>query len=603
MIVPMKIVTILVMRETIAATLSALRDLGVMQVEVAENVSDDSARLSEQLASAARTWTELRKFAAPGTPEPVGTPTAEVRSIGRSTLETAARCVDRRTAALTELAGVEKRLRNLEPWGYFSRPLLDELRNRGVRIVLCDGPAAALETARALEGVAVTEFEQSGGLARFAVVSDRDFDTCGLPVVELGPEDDPAELRRRVEALREQIKGVETELTRLSGHLDAAKYCIDELENQLEFSRTRDAISAHGAVVSLRGFVPAPEVEKLRESARAEGWGLLILDPGPDDVVPVLIRENRFSRIIKPLFDFLGVVPGYREIDVSAGVLIFFTIFYAIIIGDAGYGVIFLVLSLILGWKLRRKPAALAPIRLFGLLSVATIIWGALNGSWFGLAAIPGTDRPFPGLPCFTGVSETLRQANIQAFCFVLAVAQLSLGRIWKAIHDANWRSIGENVGWMLILWGNFFLTIRIIVYPGEFPDYMYWLYGSGLALVVLCGVNWKDPAAVFQFPFNIVGSFTDVLSYIRLFAVGMAGGCIATSFNSMAWDVCKSSPWIIPVGILVVLCGHLLNVALGFMSVLVHGVRLNTLEFSNHVGLTWSGELFRPFKNHLNEK
>ena len=111
------------------------------------------------------------------------------------------------------------------------------------------------------------------------------------------------------------------------------------------------------------------------------------------------------------------------------------------------------------------------------------------------------------------------------------------------------------------------------------------------------CGVRWNQVADLFQFPFNVVGSFTDVLSYIRLFAVGLAGACIATSFNGMAFDVCSVSPWLLPAGALVVIFGHLLNIGLAFLSVLVHAVRLNTLEFSNHVGLSWSGQAFQPFK------
>ena len=127
-------------------------------------------------------------------------------------------------------------------------------------------------------------------------------------------------------------------------------------------------------------------------------------------------------------------------------------------------------------------------------------------------------------------------------------------------------------------------------------------MYGSGLLLVMLCGVRWNQVVDVFQFPFNIIGSFTDVLSYIRLFAVGLAGACIAGSFNNMAFDVCQVSKYLLPAGILVVLIGHGLNLILAMLSVLVHAVRLNTLEFSNHTGISWSGQSFKPFKKTTNK-
>ena len=177
-----------------------------------------------------------------------------------------------------------------------------------------------------------------------------------------------------------------------------------------------------------------------------------------------------------------------------------------------------------------------------------------------------------------------------------LAVAQLSLGHLWRAIHDRSWRNVFSNLGWMLIIWGNFFLALKIIVFPGDFPKYMYALYGAGLALVLIFSVRWKDPAAVFQFPFDVIGSFTDVLSYIRLFAVGMAGACISATFNNRSLDIAKASPYFIIFGVLGLFIGHALNLALCVMSVLVHAVRLNTLEFSNHSGLTWSGVAFKPF-------
>ena len=89
-----------------------------------------------------------------------------------------------------------------------------------------------------------------------------------------------------------------------------------------------------------------------------------------------------------------------------------------------------------------------------------------------------------------------------------------------------------------------------------------------------------------------------DVLSYIRLFAVGMAGFYIASSFNGMGVNICKYSPLLLLAGVVVIVFGHVLNLALCVMSVMVHGVRLNTLEFSNHIGLRWAGSTFKPFKN-----
>ena len=113
---------------------------------------------------------------------------------------------------------------------------------------------------------------------------------------------------------------------------------------------------------------------------------------------------------------------------------------------------------------------------------------------------------------------------------------------------------------------------------------------------------------AVLNLPFSLIGSFVDVLSYIRLFAVGLSGVYVATCFNDMGKMVLNALPkeWFV-VGliglILVALAGHILNILLGFMGVLVHAVRLNTLEFSNHADMQWSGFAFHPFaeRNKIN--
>ena len=162
-----------------------------------------------------------------------------------------------------------------------------------------------------------------------------------------------------------------------------------------------------------------------------------------------------------------------------------------------------------------------------------------------------------------------------------------------------SWRALG-NLGWALLIWGNFFTAVNLIVFPGTFPLYFAGtLYGVGILLIVVTITG----EAALNLPFSIIGSFVDVLSYIRLFAVGLSGVYVGTCFNDMGRMVMDSLPQqLLVIGvaglILVAVCGHALNILLGIMGVMVHAIRLNTLEFSNHVGLTWAGSKFKPFGN-----
>ncbi len=589
MIVPMKKVTLLALGTEQDEALTALRGLGVMQVEtIRSTASENAQQLAEELSEATRVTGELEKLLREnGGATPQGKPRS-----GAEALEESADLLGKRDRFAGELENIRQRQKALAVWGEFNRDTLTALEEKGIHVHLCCGNEKQYEAATALDEVECRSISEDSGRIFFVATTLRDLEPDILPEIRLGAEDNPPELRRRAGELELKLKAVGEELNALLASLPAAQRRVQTLESELEYARVHDSLAEHGAVVSLSGFVPEPEIEKLRAAAREHGWGLLITDPAPGDAVPTLLRESKFSRVISPLFQFLGISPGYDEIDVSGGVLVFFTIFYAMIIGDAGYGLVFLLGTLLAKWKFRNNRAAALPLRLMTVLSIAAIVWGVLTNNYFGTAPLPQLSLRF-----FT--QPDVKDANVQAFCFALAVAQLSLGRIWRAIHDGNLRSVGRNLGWMLILWGNFFLTLRLIVWPGEFPTYMYWLYGAGLVLVICCDINWKNVADIFQFPFNIIGSFVDVLSYIRLFAVGMAGYYIAASFNGMGVSIWKASPYFLLFGVLVILFGHLLNLGLCALSVLVHGVRLNTLEFSNHVGLSWSGSNFKPFTNH----
>ena len=596
MIVAMKKVTLLTLKSDSGSALCALRDLGVMQVTPAEAVSDDSGELRNRLAKLARTAAELRAFALEHK--------ITIAPAGNDGGKLAARA-DALLAEKSELLNAEaellRRQEELACWGDFDGKLLEKLQASGVRFLLCLGTPEEFEAAKALENDGCFEVSRSKNRIAFAVVFCNTLPDASLyPVIRRRVDEDPRAIAAGVDANRQAQQRNLQQLCDIASQTSSVDAAVEDIREQLEFSLVRDALAEHGEISVLNGFVPAPEMEKIRTAAAKFGWGFAASDPDEEDEVPVLLKENKFTRLIKPLFDFLGIVPGYREIDISGGVLVFFTIFYAIIIGDAGYGVIFAASAAAGLYAAKKVPALLMPMRLLLILSVATIIWGALCGSWFGMAAIPGTDKPFPALECVRDfATNSAKQANIQFFCFILAVVQLSAGRIWRVVRERNWRAAGQHLGWMLIIWGNFFLTIRLIVYPGEFPGFMYALYGVGLVMVMCCGVNWKQASDIFQFPFDIIGSFTDVLSYIRLFAVGLAGACIAGSFNGMAFDLCQVSKWLLPAGALVVIAGHALNIALALLGVLVHAVRLNTLEFSNHTGLSWSGQSFNPFKSH----
>jgi len=156
-----------------------------------------------------------------------------------------------------------------------------------------------------------------------------------------------------------------------------------------------------------------------------------------------------------------------------------------------------------------------------------------------------------------------------------------------------------SEIGWTAILWGAFFLA-KTLILGDNFPGFAKWLFIAGAGCVVIFANPSKNilkgiGQGVGDLLLNLVNSFTDVVSYIRLFAVGLATVAIADAFNKMAMGIGFNSVLTALATSLILLVGHALNILLGPLAVLVHGVRLNVLEFCSHVDIKWSGFLYRP--------
>ena len=295
------------------------------------------------------------------------------------------------------------------------------------------------------------------------------------------------------------------------------------------------------------------------------------------------------------------------EVWTDHGQWTFFTLFFSIIVGDAGYGLLYLLAGIILKIKVKSKGAQQA-INFLIILSCGTVAWGLLTGSVFGIKKdlLPWF---LAGLPCLRGEQS---MKCIQWLCFTIALCHLAGARLWRAIIAGSVREALGNLGWMFFISFNFLLIISMIVgdpfpftaHPGfeAFPSWCYCGGGIGAILILLFSVKWKEIGDVLYTPFNFINSFVDVLSYIRLFAVGLSGAYIAQCFNNMGGMIyAGQTGWKLVIlaicGGLVIIIGHILNIVLGMMSVLVHGLRLNTLEFSNHMQIGWEGKAYSPFR------
>jgi V/A-type H+-transporting ATPase subunit I len=586
-------------------TLTRLRDLGVIHV-AAESTAEtaDRAELAQRLARIERAvgfLAGIKAAAAEGSPTACPVPAARGAGACRQgTAPTGQAVAEQVMAAMDRLADLDKENESLQrdrdrllPWGDFAPQRLRELRDAGIHVALCLGSEDDL--ARIPNSAMIQVVHRLKDRVWFAVVSPEPLEELSLPLAPVTTDLRLADVEARLGEMRQSRENINAKLAALRPALTQLRDHRDEVAHEVEFLRCRDAMAKHGPVLALAGYVPVPDADALRAASRTHGWGLLLQEPGPDEPVPTLLHIPKPFRIIEPVMKFLGIMPGYDEVDVSVCFLFFFTIFFGMIVGDAGYGTLFLLLAIV-GKFLDQAGKHRVALNLAFVLSGVTILWGSLSGNWFGV--------DWGGIQALT--DPAVKNANIQLLCFILGVAHLTIGHAWQALLSGKARPVLGHLGWTLVLWGNFFLTYRLLVAPGPFPVFMYWLYGVGIALALACGVNWRDIGDIFNFPFGVIGSFSDLLSYIRLFAVGMAGYYIAMSFNNMGVDLmgwrALPMPLAVLAGATVILAGHGLNIVLCLMGVLVHGVRLNALEFSNHMGLRWSGFSYQPFSKETRQ-
>lgn len=426
-----------------------------------------------------------------------------------------------------------------------------------------------------------------------------------------------SQLQEEIKHCDLQLSSCEAVLREAAGHLNSYAAQLLKTQNDAEYSSADRSLAYQSGLVWITGYIPDAEKEAFINAAKEHNWAWLMNDVQQgDENVPTKIRYNKLTALIKPVFDILGTVPGYAEYDISFWFLAFFTLFFAMIIGDAGYGLLFLIGTVAVHIKSKHVTNVTL---LFYLLSGATVVWGALTGTWFGLEGamnIPLLKSlvipSFANYPEYFGLSATTTQNSVMKFCFSIGVIQLALACVMNikrkiSRHNLSWLS---DLGWLLSISALYLMVLYLVIGQNIQFGIVGAVVGLGFLLVVLFGG--MEPGKTFGQGLkaglgntftaflDTISAFGNVMSYIRLFAVGMASLAIAQSFNNMASGFHGA---LVIVGAIIMIIGHVLNIVMGFLSVVVHGVRLNLLEFSGQLGMEWSGTAYNPFRDRTKNK
>ncbi len=629
MIVPMKKVTLIVLDRERKAALVELRKVGVLHPVVGLGQGGDFAALTERKAKADSILNVLRDIASTEGKK-AGTKKAQTIGAARGDAVDAAALMDRAGSLLAErrtaeeaIARLRTELARLEGWGPLDPAWFAELAAAGVDLAPYEIPVrihAALG-----ESVRLLVVSRTKTMVRCLV-----FREDGRVPASLGDAATPLPLGDRStfdleKGLREyETRSVEIgkELTEAAAHLDACERRAAMIAAECEFERLRSGMelltdeSEGHALAHLTGFVPEEDVGRLLAAAKAHGWAVLADDPADDDAVPTKVKNSPLVRLVDPILSFLGTVPSYREYDISAWFLLFFCFFFAMIFGDGGYGSILLLSGLIMAVKAKRarKPVP-DTVRLLLVLAGFTIFWGTMTLSWFGIdpAKLPSFLKSID-LDWISNENPDSGE-NVKTLCFYLGTIQLVIAHLKNIRRDIGSLKFLAQIGQLAMVVGMLSLALNLVINAGRFPipAYAPYFIAVGFALNFLFA-NWESGIGFFKglvksvmgsmanivsVFLGVVNVFADIVSYIRLWAVGLAGLAISQTINNMVGPMLgKFSLFLI--GAFILVAGHGINILLSVLSVIVHGVRLNMLEFSGHLGMEWSGFSYDPFKERV---
>lgn len=524
--------------------------------------------------------------------------------------------LDRKSALEQEISAANAEIERIKAWGNFSPDEVTALKDAGYDLHFYRLGRNEYQTAVQDPEIRLIQLASIDKMHTVAVLGSL---PPTIPATEFTlPEKGMDALVAEIEQCRQEILTCEETLKKASIYDASFQVQMLKAQNEENYSSASETSEHDEDFVWISGYLPETDLPNFKAAATEHQWAWAMDDVTEDDTeVPTKVKYGKVSGLIRPVFDILGILPGYRESDISLWFFLFFTLFFAMIIGDAGYGMLILIGTIVFAVKTKGEKKYSNIVYLLFVLSIATVIWGAITGTWFGMESAMNVPflkalviPSFANYPDYFGVTALAQQNMIMKFSFSVGAIQMALGSlisIKKKIAEKNLSWVAD-LGWLVAIVAMYLLSLYLVIGESINITPVFAMIGVAFLLVVLFGAMSPDRtfaqglkaglADAFTVFLNTISCFGNVMSYIRLFAVGMAGLAISQSFNGIAAGF--HGPLII-LAVVVVLIGHGLNIIMCFLSVVVHGVRLNVLEFSGQAGLEWTGIAYEPFK--VNDK
>ncbi len=617
MITKMKKMTFLVWHNAYAAFLEKLRTAGVLHVSRLGSADAEDEALGQSLAAVRGIEQIIQQVKERcSIAEKLGVSPSGKTLKPDAVPDMYNNLVQENQVLAQNISQCQKEIAALEPWGDFDPSIIARLAENGYNV----GFYSTVERNWDPEWVEKYNAVQIGSdslklyfitITKNSIVPDVNADLMACPDASLSA------MCNNLQQLQEKQIEKESELNQLC--VDAAapldeykRVLMKELElNQVKY---RTGKEAEGHICMLRGWIPAEKAESAVDQLQGEGIYINIENPTPaDEDIPILLNNNRFVKLFEP-FTRLYMLPTYRELDLTLYIAPFFMLFFGLCFGDIGYGLLMLA-ALPVFRKLFHLIDQNFSDGIIICLGVSTIVCGMLTGGFFGFN-IYNLDIPF-----VSKMKEWfyMDQMKLLYTAFIIGGVHIVVSMILKAVNmtiQFGLKYAFSTIGWVLLLLG----SAAAYLFPqmgfdSGFGTVAYKVTVCvSLAMVFLLG-NPDKPAykSVKNLLLNIgaglwdtynmaTGLLGDVLSYVRLFALGMSGGVLASVFDDLAIGVFSTeSVWkavLTFLGLaLIFLFGHAINIFMNFLSSMIHPMRLIFVEFFKNTSYTGGGEEYHPFE------
>jgi len=487
-----------------------------------------------------------------------------------------------------QLDELQHRIEEREPWGDFSVPDRESLGGQWLWFyVLPLRKLVDIPTDMAFELV-----HRDNRFAYVVVVSPQEPPAEAMPVARSDIGTAPlSDLLRERDQLENALADRHAERESLTRWLFLMRNSLALADDRAALRLAGEQTIDRDGVFVVQGWVPVQAVAQIEAFAADRRLAVVVEAPGPTEEPPTLLANPRQFVGGEDVVTFFKA-PPYQAWDPSIPVFISFAVFFAMIMADAGYALCFGAI-VILSWRaLNRSPMGRRLKTLGIAVTAASILFGALVGSWFGMA--PPPDSPLGRLQILD-MNDFAANMQLSIIVGVLHVCIANAAIAWSL---PTWRRRLPPIGWVAAITGGLILWLGL-TWLGTT------LLVGGLAIAAVFAstrplTDWQSGLMrVFDGClelFRVTSAFGDILSYLRLFALGLAGTSLALTFNQLADDVTQALPGMgLLLAILILLAGHLLNFALCLMSGVVHGLRLCFIEFFNW-GLPGEGRPYRVF-------